>query len=171
MSGDGISVAAVVAVARNGVIGNDNKLPWHLPADLKYFRAVTMGKPIIMGRKTFASIGRPLPGRDNIVITRDPDWQAEGLTVVHSPEAAIERAKDLARARGVEEVMIIGGTEIYLQSLALTDRIYMTKVDLAPVGDSHFPDLAPEVWTESAREDHAAEGEHPAYSFVIFDRA
>ncbi|MDA5193411.1 dihydrofolate reductase [Govanella unica] len=167
---DSIRVSAIVAVASNRVIGLDNKMPWHLPADLKYFRAVTMGKPVLMGRKTFQSIGRPLPGRDNIVITRSADWQAEGVSTAQSLEAAIAAGKNAAEARGVDEIMIIGGAQIYALALPLTDRLYVTEVTLTPEGDSYFPPLDPAVWQETAREDHVAEGDRPAHSFLIYDR-
>lgn len=165
-----IRVAAIVAVAANRVIGQDNKLPWHLPADLKYFRAVTMGKPVIMGRKTFDSIGRPLPGRDNIVISRNPDWRADGVTAAPSLEAAIAAARAAAAARDADEIMIIGGAQIYALALPLADRLYVTEVALEPAGDSHFPALDPALWQETSRDPHAAEGNSPAHSFLIYDR-
>lgn len=128
----------IVACANNGVIGIDNRLPWHLPNDLKYFKKVTMSKPIIMGRATFDSIGRPLPGRLNIVITRNELWSADGVEVVHSLEAAIDRASSHCRENGIDEVMIIGGAKIYEASTAVVDRLYLTRVDAEVEGDAYF---------------------------------
>jgi|TARA_B110000902_G_C14292649_1_gene581675 dihydrofolate reductase len=155
-------LSLIVARASNGVIGKDNQLPWFLPADLKYFKAVTMGKPIVMGRKTFESIGRPLPGRQNIVVTRNVNFISDGITVVHSVEAAI------AAANAVEEVMLIGGSELYKLSLPLADRIYLTEIYQDFDGDAHFPPLASQ-WREISREDHVSD-DGLAYSFCIFDR-
>jgi len=158
-------VSLIVAMDRNGVIGAGGRLPWRLPADLKRFKAITMGKPIVMGRKTHESIGRPLPGRENIVVTRDPDFRAPGCTVVHSVEAALDHC------RGAEEVMIMGGAELYRQLLPRADRIYLTHVQAEVPGDTRFPDWQRGEWKEVSREDHPADGqnEHP-YGFVILDR-
>lgn len=154
----------VVAMARNGVIGRDNQLPWRLPADLRHFKTVTMGKPIIMGRKTYDSIGRPLPGRTNIVVTRDPAYQAEGCLVVHSIEEALAAAGDAA------EVMVIGGAEFYRQLLPRADRIYLTRIDAEFEGDTWFPELDPARWQERSREDHAPDADNPyPYSFVVLE--
>lgn len=166
-----VKFALIVAAARNGVIGRDNGLPWHLPADLKHFRAVTLGKPVIMGRKTFQSIGRPLPGRDNIVISHARSWTADGITIVPTLEAALTAARTAASARGASEAMIIGGAQIYALALPLADRVYLTEIDLSPSGDTHFPAIDPKLWQEVSRESHPAVGEFPAHSFVIFDRA
>lgn len=160
-----MKVSLIVAMADNNVIGVDNQLPWHLPADLKYFKAVTMGKPIIMGRKTFESIGRPLPGRQNIVITRNTDWSAEGVTVVQSTEDAV------ASVSGAEEVMVIGGAEIYRAMLPLVHKLYVTEVSLSVEGDAFFPDIQDEQWRETSRDTHAAEADKPAYAFVTYERA
>ncbi|MBW3141072.1 type 3 dihydrofolate reductase [Ferrimonas balearica] len=135
-------IALIACMARNRVIGKDNQMPWHLPADLKHFKAVTLGKPVVMGRRTFESIGRPLPGRHNIVITRQPDYAPEGVTVVASIEAAI------AAAGAVEELMIIGGGELYAAMLPRADRLYITDVDLDVEGDTHFPDYQALGWDE-----------------------
>lgn len=165
-------VAVIVAQAQNRVIGNENRLPWHLPEDLRYFKRVTMGKPIIMGRKTFESIGRPLPGRCNIVITRDEQWRAEGVVVVASPEEAIERAAAQAEIDGVEEALVIGGAEIYRQMLPLSDRLYLTQVHASVEGDAHFPELDSEQWHEVGRENFMASGANPYdYSFIVLQRA
>ncbi|WP_024611648.1 type 3 dihydrofolate reductase [Pseudoalteromonas sp. TB64] len=127
-------ISMIAAMANNRVIGLDNKMPWHLPADLQHFKKVTTGKPVIMGRKTFESIGRPLPGRRNIIITRNSEYQAVGIETVTTPEAALELVCD------VEEVMIIGGGNIYQQFLERTDRLYLTFIDLDVKGDTQFPD-------------------------------
>jgi dihydrofolate reductase len=154
----------VVAMARNRVIGKDNGLPWRLPADLRHFKVITMGKPIIMGRKTFDSIGRPLPGRTNIVVTRDPAYQAEGCVVAHSIEAA------LAAAGEAEEVMIIGGADFYRQLLPRADRIYLTRIDAEIEGDTWFPELDAAQWRERSREDHVPDADNPyPYSFIVLE--
>ena len=124
----------IAAMANNRVIGLDNKMPWHLPGDLQHFKKVTSGKPVIMGRKTFESIGRPLPGRRNIIITRNKDYHASGIETVTTPEAALELVYDVA------EVMIIGGGNIYQQFLAQAQRLYLTFIDLDVEGDTQFPD-------------------------------
>ncbi|GGC09765.1 dihydrofolate reductase [Marinobacterium zhoushanense] len=166
-----MNVAVIVAQAENRVIGNQNRLPWHLPEDLQYFKRVTMGKPIIMGRKTFESIGRPLPGRCNIVITRDSAWGAEGVVVVASPEAAIERAAAQAEIDGVDEALVIGGAEIYRQMLPLCDRLYLTQVHAEVPGDAHFPVLDTAQWQELGRENLDASDTNPYdYSFIVLQR-
>jgi dihydrofolate reductase len=168
--------ALIVAMASNQTIGINNTLPWHLPHDLKYFKNVTMAKPIIMGRKTYESIGRPLPGRTNIVITRQSDYQAEGIVVVNSLQQALDKAEDISFVAGHEEVMVIGGAEIYQQALLQADRLYITHVDAEIEGDAFFPTVEWNDWQEFQREEHAAD---PAgddqknpydYSFVVYDR-
>ena len=156
-------IVFVLARARNGVIGVDGKLPWHLPADLKRFKALTMGKPMVMGRKTFESFPSPLPGRRHIVLTRDREWSAPGAEVVHTPDDALAMA-------GHGEIAIIGGAEIFSLFLGCADRIELTEIDLAPLGDATVPEFGA-GWREVAREDHAAEGVRPAYSFVTLARA
>ncbi|WP_151705019.1 dihydrofolate reductase [Nitrincola alkalilacustris] len=164
-------LAIIVAHSSNRVIGIGNKLPWYLPEDLKYFKRITQGKPIIMGRKTFESIGRPLPGRANIVITRDEQWQAEGVRVVHGLEEAIELASDIALIDGVEEALVIGGAEIYAQALTRVDRLYLTEVHTELEGDAWFPELDKTHWQEMLREDFPAQEPNPYdYSFVVLDR-
>jgi dihydrofolate reductase len=157
-------LSVIVAVAANGVIGRDNKMPWHLPEDLRYFKRVTMGKPVVMGRKTFQSIGKPLPGRPNIVVTRDTAWTAEGVQVAHSLDQAVRLAEE-ASAGG--EVMIIGGAELFNASLPAAERFYLTEIHREYGGDVFLavPDLA--QWREVSREDH--EGD-PPYSFVVLER-
>ena len=144
-----MKLAIIVAAARNGVIGLSNQLPWHLPQDLKYFKAVTFGKPVIMGRKTYESIGRPLPGRTNIVITRDKQWSAaEGVVVVHSVDEALNEARRVLNesSSGVDEAMIIGGAEIYRETLPRADRVYLTRVLKDFDGDAWFPSLDESEW-------------------------
>ncbi|MEC9256584.1 MAG: dihydrofolate reductase [Pseudomonadota bacterium] len=160
----------IVAVAENGVIGRNNALPWYLPNDLKYFKQTTMGKPVIMGRKTYESIGKPLPGRTNIVITRQADYQPEGVKVVNSVEAARELAESVCQIDGQEEAMIRGGAEIYTLALPHTDRLYLTEVHADVEGDAFFPEYDKSLWQEVAREDFAAEGPNPYnYSFVVYE--
>ena len=159
-----------VALASNRVIGQDGGMPWHIPADLKHFKSVTMGKPMIMGRKTFQSIGRPLPGRANIVVTRDAGFAMPGVTVAVTIEAAMDVAEATARTDGVDEIMVIGGGEIYARTLPLADRLYLTEIHRDIDGDVTFPEIDRNAWRETAREDIAADGETPAYSFVTLDR-
>jgi dihydrofolate reductase len=151
-----------LARADNGVIGRDGALPWHLPADMKRFKAATMGKPMIMGRKTFESFPAPLPGRRHIVLTRDPAWRADGAEVAHSPAAALALA-------GAGDVAVIGGAEVYALLLAQADRIELTEVHAAPQGDVVMRAFT--GWREVTREDHAADGDRPAYSFVTLERS
>lgn len=163
-------IVFVVAAARNGVIGRDGQMPWHLPADLKHFKAMTMGKPMIMGRKTFQSIGRALPGRDTIVITRQAAFTVPGVHVAGSWDAALSIARRLADGRGVDEITVVGGAEIYRLALSVVDRVYLTEIDLEPDGDSVFAPLDPDLWTETAREDYPARDGRPAYRFRTLDR-
>ncbi len=165
-------LALIVAMAENGIIGRGNDLPWHLSGDLKHFKSVTMGKPVIMGRKTFDSIGKPLPGRANIVVTRDPSLRAEGVRVVHDFHEALRVAEGIARADGAEEMIVIGGAQIYELALPKADRIYLTKVHQSVDGDVRFPDIDPAAWTERSRQRVAAEeSSSPDYSFIILERA
>ena len=136
----------IAGVAQNGVIGNDQAIPWRVPSDMAFFRKTTMGKPIVMGRKQFETVGRPLPGRTNIVVTRQQGYQPDGVLVVHDLDTAIEQARRIAQAEGVEEIMIIGGGELYAQLMARADRLYISHMDLAPEGDVLFPPIAPEQW-------------------------
>ena len=165
-----MKVALIVAAARNRAIGLNNKMPWHLPEDLKYFKRVTMGKPVIMGRNTFESIGRPLPGRPNIVISRNADYKADGITLVNSLDAALKAAQQLLPA-GQDEVMVIGGAQIYAQALPQATRLYLTEVDAEPEADAFFPAINRSEWQETARESHAACERNPyAYSFVVLEK-
>lgn len=163
------AISFVVARADNGVIGRDNALPWHLPADLRHFKRLTVGKPIVMGRKTFESIGKPLPGRHNIVMTRDPHWRAEGVTVVANLAEAVAAGGLDPRTR-VDEVMIIGGAAVYADALPIATRVYLTEVHDAPEGDTILPGFAADRWRETERADHPAEDGRPAYSFVTLER-
>jgi dihydrofolate reductase len=166
-----MSLALIVAASENNVIGRDNQLPWYLPGDLAYFKAITMAKPVIMGRKTYESIGKPLPGRDNIVITRNSDYPAEGIHVVASLQAAIDLAESLVLVNGGEEIMIIGGAQIYKQALPMAARVYLTRVHRHVEGDAWFPELDPSQWQEIAREDIAAEEPNPYdFSYLVMDR-
>ncbi|WP_260599739.1 dihydrofolate reductase [Sphingomonas endolithica] len=151
-----------LARADNGVIGRDGALPWRLPADMKRFKQRTMGKPMIMGRRTFESFPAPLPGRRHIVLTRDPAWAADGAEVAHSPAAALALA-------GAGDIAVIGGAEVYALLIEQADRIELTEVHAAPKGDVAVPAFT--GWREVAREDHAAEGDRPAYSFVTLERS
>ncbi len=155
----------IAAVARNGVIGLDNRLPWHLPADLKHFRALTMGRTVIMGRKTWESLPdkfRPLPGRQNIVVTRNASYHAEGAVVVTSLPAAVAAAQS-------DEAFVIGGAELYTSALALADRLQLTEIDADYAGDTWFPPRDPGAWRETARETHCDET-GLGYAFVTCER-
>jgi len=167
-----LSLALMVARAANGCIGRDNKLPWYLPNDLKYFKQVTTGKPIIMGRKTWESLRGPLPGRTNIVITRQPDYEAAGARVVASLDEAVRLAEQVALIDGAGEAVVIGGAEIYALALPKVDRMYITEVHADVAGDAFFPDYPREVWQEIGREDFAAQPPNEYdYSFVVYARA
>ncbi len=141
-----VAVALIAAVANNGVIGSGNHIPWRLPGDFAHFKRMTMGKPLIMGRKTFESIGRPLPGRTNIVVTRQEGYQPHGVIVHSTLETALEHAQQIAKADRANEVMVGGGAEIYRQAMPLADRIYLTQVELEPEGDVFFPSIDFEQW-------------------------
>ena len=145
-------ISLIVAVAENGVIGANGTLPWRLSADLKTFRRLTMGKPLIMGRKTFQSLKGPLDGRDNIVLTTDPFFEADGVSAVNSFADALTLARTLALTRGADEVMVIGGAEVFRAALPHADRIYWTAVHAAPEGDVRFPDVDLSAWTETEQE-------------------
>jgi dihydrofolate reductase len=155
----------VVAVAANGVIGRNGSLPWHLPADLKHFKALTIGRPVLMGRRTYESIGKALVDRPNIVLTRNLCWEAPRVIVVRTLAAAIERA------RPAPELMVIGGADIFSMCLPRCSRIYLTRVHAAVEGDTYFPELPSSEWREVAREEHAADERHAyRYSFITLER-
>ena len=156
-------ISLIAAVASNGVIGRDGRMPWHLPEDLKRFKALTMGHAIVMGRKTYDSIGRLLPGRRTIIVTRQPDYRVEGAEVAHSVDAAI------ALAPGDDEIFVIGGGEIYAQALPFADRLLMTEIDAAPEGDVRFPAIDRRQWRQASRlADRSADG--IGFAFVTYER-
>ena len=168
-----MTLSLVVAVAENGIIGRDNAMPWHLPDDLRYFKRTTLGKTIVMGRKTYDSLGRPLPQRHNVVLTRNPDWQpapehAAAVTIANSLSAALTLC---AQQDPQQEVMVIGGADIFAQALPQADRLYWTEVHLSPEGDASFPSFDRHDWREVSR--HAGElsrdGIH-THDFVVFER-
>lgn len=159
-------ISLIVAMDRNGVIGRDGSLPWRLSSDLKHFRKITMGKPIVMGRKTHETIGRPLPGRENVVISRNKDYVVKDCTVLHSLECVYARFHDEG------EVMIMGGAELYRQTIDMARRIYLTEVHAVLEGDTYFPKFDREQWEEIERHDfNADEKNEYDYSFVILERA
>lgn len=158
-------ISFVVAMARNRVIGRDNRLPWHLPADLRHFKALTWGKPVLMGRRTCASIGKPLPGRTNIVVSRDPGFRAPGVTVVRSID------EGLAAAADAPELMVIGGASLYRALLPKAGRIYLTVIAADFEGDTWFPELPEGQWREVEREEHAPDEKNPyPYCFLRLER-
>lgn len=159
-----VRISLIAAASENNVIGDHGKIPWDIPADMKHFRAITIGKPVIMGRKTYESIGHPLPKRPNIVITRQKGFTAEGCEVVGSLEEAIEKVER------TEEVFVIGGGEIYKDALPRADRVYLTRVHATIEGDAYFPEFHSEHWVERSRERHEAEGGQPAYTFLVYER-
>ncbi|NBQ83988.1 MAG: dihydrofolate reductase [Alphaproteobacteria bacterium] len=165
-------LTAVVAMARNRVIGDGEKLLWHLPGDLPRVKALTMGRPLIMGRRTYLSIGRPLPGRGTIVLTRQSDWSAEGVITAVDLDDAIAKAAAWidADASREKEIIIFGGGEIYAAFLLRTDRIDLTEIDLTPEGDAKFPELNQAKWREVGRDDRPAEDGVPAHAFVQLER-
>ncbi len=159
-------IALIAALDRNGLIGRNNALPWQLPADLQHFKRMTMGKPILMGRLTWESLGRPLPGRHNIVLSRDPGYRAEGATVVASIDAALAAAGD------AEEAMVIGGSAFYRAMLPRATRLYLTRIDAEFEGDAWFPEIDAQAWRETAREAHAPDERNPhPYAFVTLERS
>lgn len=159
-------LALIAALARNRVIGRDNHLPWHLPADLRFFKQMTMGKPLLVGRRTWESIGRPLPGRQMIVLSRDPAYRACGCTVAHSLEKA------LAIAGPVSEIMVIGGAALYQQTLPLAEQLYLTLVEAEVLGDARFPVWDPQEWRLVWEEAHSADADHAwPYRFQRWERS
>ena len=141
-----VRIAMIAGVAENGVIGSDQTIPWRVPSDMAFFKRTTMGKPVVMGRKQYETVGKPLPGRTNIVVTRQTGYQPDGVLVFQSIDAALAKAREIAEADGVDEIMIIGGGEIYAQLMNRADRLYITHIDLHPAGDVRFPAVAPEQW-------------------------
>lgn len=166
-----LPLVVVAALADNGVIGSDNRLIWRLRSDLRRFKQLTMGCPIIMGRKTFLSIGKPLPGRRTIVLTRDPDFAAEGVEAVHSVADAVALARSIGAEMAAPAIIIGGGTEIYRQMLPLADRLELTFVRAAPQGDATFPDWPRDDFVELARDEHPADAKNEhAFTFATFAR-
>ncbi len=169
---NGVKIVLVVAVGENGVIGREGRLPWHLRSDLQHFKRLTLNKPVIMGRKTYESIGRPLPQRTNIVVTRDPDFAAPGVLRAPNLDAAFALARADAEKRGVDEIMVIGGSDVFAATLGGADRLEVTLVHAAPAGDVSFPPVDPKAWREVARERHAR-GPHDDVDFttLTYERA
>ncbi len=164
---DKMRLSLIVAMANNRTIGLNNRLPWHLPGDLKYFKSITMGKPIVMGRKTFDSIGKPLPGRLNIVVTRNTSWSFSGVEVASS----LDQAKIIAvlMDESTPEIMVIGGSEIYNTAIDQADRLYITRVQASFEGDTFFPVFDEEVWREVGRQEPEQQGETP-YFFQVLEK-
>ncbi|MEI9808814.1 MAG: dihydrofolate reductase [Bacteroidota bacterium] len=160
-------ISLVVAAAKNNVIGKDNQLLWCLPNDMKFFKNVTWGMPVVMGRKTFESLGKPLAGRKNIIITRQNNWNVEGTVAVKS----LDDAQFLVNNMDIKEMMVIGGGEIYKMAFEKAKRIYITRVDAEPEGDTYFPVIDPKVWSLVSRKDHEADEKNKyAYSFQVWER-
>jgi dihydrofolate reductase len=167
-----LHILLVAAIAENGVIGRGNTLPWRLKSDMKHFRALTMGKPVIMGRKTYLSIGTPLSGRTTIVVTRDKAFAAPGIVVAPSLDAALTAARGDALRRNIDTIVVAGGAEIYAQAMPLATRLAITHVRKRVDGDAYFPAIDPDIWRESARQEHApATEDEAAFAFVTYDRA
>ena len=166
-----MTLVLVAAVAENNVIGNKGKLPWRLRSDLRHFRAVTLDKPVVMGRKTYQSIGKPLDRRTNIVITRDRKFAPEGVVTAPSFKAAMEIARKDAAQRGADEIVVIGGGAVYAEAMPYADRLEITQVKAAPQGDAFFPPIDPKIWREEKREDrNAAQGDDASFAIVTYVR-
>ena len=168
---DTLPLVLVVAVAENGVIGRDNELPWRLPGDAKHFYRKTIGKPVVMGRQTFLSMGKPLPGRPNIVMTRDPSFHAQGVQVAMDLETALTLATKEAARMGANEIAIIGGSGVFAETLPLASRLEITEVHGKPEGDTHFPEFDRAAWRETKRDGpHLESGATFPYTFVTLER-
>ncbi|WP_106478696.1 dihydrofolate reductase [Phytohalomonas tamaricis] len=165
-----VPVAMIAAMSKNRVIGVGNKLPWYLPEDLKFFKTMTQGKPLIMGRTTFDSIGKPLPNRLNIVVTRDQGFGHDGVRVCHDLESAFELADQHAMIEASEEIMVMGGGQIYAQAFDYASRLYLTEVDITVEGDVFFPEFDHDVWRETERTAGKPSEHGPAYDFVCYER-
>lgn len=163
-----MTISTIVGMGNNNEIGKDNDIPWYLPADLKYFKRVTTGNPIIMGRKCFESIGRPLPNRTNIILSRNPEFYQEGCILVHSLEAALK----IAEEKGAEEAFIIGGGEIYKRALPISQKLYLTQIDVdVPEADIFFPQIEEKNWTLISSEAHEKDAKNPYdYTFNVYER-
>jgi dihydrofolate reductase len=166
-----LPLVLVVAVAENGVIGRKQQLPWRIPGDLKHFKAVTMGKPMVMGRKTYESVGKPLPGRTSVVLTSDKNWRAEGVLVGHSLEEVLKLANDDAKKTGASGIAIIGGSALFEETLPMAAKIELTEVHARPEGDVFFPEYDRNAWREARREGPMqGEKDDHAYSVVTLER-
>lgn len=166
-----MKVSLIVAMSQNRVIGRENQMPWHLPDELQYFKRVTMGKPVLMGRNTFESIGRPLPGRPNIVITRNHEYEADGISVVTSIEDALDLADQLTEHDANAEAMVIGGAQIFAEIFPRADLLYLTLVHAEVAGDVFFPEFPPEEWRLVSRDEHEADARNPyPYSVLVLER-
>jgi dihydrofolate reductase len=164
-------IVLIVAIGENGVIGAEGGLPWRVRADLRKFRAITMGKPLVMGRKTFESIGRALDGRDSIVVSRQPEYRPEGAIVAPSLEAALAIADECATARGASEICVVGGGEIYAAAFPLASRLHVTHVAASPEGDTVFPKISSDEWAEVRREKlPPSEGDTASAAHVVYER-
>ena len=166
-----IRLSLIAAVAENGVIGAGDRMPWRLSSDLKRFKSITTGKPVVMGRRTFETIGKPLAGRLNIVVSRKTDFAPDGVVLAPSLEAALIKAEEKVRTSADKEIMVIGGGEIYREAIDLADRLYITHVEAAPEGDTHFPPIDPGFWRATVSE-HTPAGpkDSAATTFVIYER-
>jgi dihydrofolate reductase len=166
-----IPLVLVAAIGLNRVIGGEGALPWRLPSDLKRFKAITMGKPMLMGRKTFAAIGRPLPGRETIVLTRDKGFVHPGIYLAHDLESALQLAQERAGAMGAKEIIVAGGGDLYAQTIGLAHRLDITEVHLSPSGDAFFPAFEQNEWIETARTPYdAGPGDEAAFTVLAFKR-
>lgn len=161
----------IAAIGANNVIGRDGALPWRLPSDLAFYKQTTMGKPIVMGRRTYESIGRPLPGRTNIVVSRNESFRPDGVLTAADLDAAIELAKSIAAADGVDEIVIVGGETIYRQAMAYADRLYVTHVDVSPEGDAYFPRIASDTWAAvDAPDIPGSERDSAGFAVRVYER-
>lgn len=166
-----VPVAMIAAVGANGVIGADGQIPWRLPTDFAHFKRTTLGKPLVMGRKTFESIGKPLPGRTNIVVTRQQDYAPDGVRVAANLAAALELAQAVAAADGAQEVLIGGGGEIYREAMPLVQRLYVTHVEASPDGDAYFPAIEPSIWeVETVLDVQRTERDSHAFTVKVYRR-
>lgn len=166
-----VSIAMIAAIGENRVIGADGIIPWRLPSDFAYFKRTTLGKPILMGRKTFESIGKPLPGRINIVVSRQAGYQPDGVLVISDLDAALDHARSIAAADEASEVMVIGGGTIYEQAMPYAGRLYITHVALSPHGDAVFPPIDPNDWSEVERlEIRRSEKDNADFCVKIYHR-
>jgi dihydrofolate reductase len=166
-----MKIVLVAAVAENGVIGRGGTLPWRLKSDMQHFARLTIGRPVVMGRKTYESIGQPLRGRTNIVITRDPGYGAEGIVVAHSLEKAMQMARDDAQMREADSIAVIGGSGVFDETMPMADRLEITEVHASPEGDTFFPSIDAKLWRETARVRHPAAPQDDAdMSFITYER-